>query len=150
MCFRIYASFSGYHLLKIAINHVRLTRLEGQTLPRVLLKPLSCVTHGNKLIITVKLGGAQNLQAQSSGVSKSFQHGRCKLGGNHKNPTLWNHSKNLNNKLNSYQCFNKHHSFTMCKWGYNSMHSLYRFSSVSYSESLQFESRLEHQLSSDF
>jgi len=53
---RISAAFSGYQLFEIAINHVRLKRLEGQKLPMILLKSLSYITHGNKLIITVKLG----------------------------------------------------------------------------------------------
>jgi len=53
---RISAVFSGYQIFEIAINHVRLKRLEGQKLPTVLLKSLSCVTNGNKLILTVKLG----------------------------------------------------------------------------------------------
>jgi hypothetical protein len=127
---RISAAFSGYQLFEIAINHVRLKCLEGQTLPTVLLKSLSCVTHGNKLIVAVKLGLPIIYRRRTFVWLRAFSMEGVSWMEIVSSPTLWNHINNLD-KLNSCLCFNKRHSFSMCKWGYIYMHSLLRFSSVS-------------------
>jgi hypothetical protein len=115
----------------IAINHVRLKRLEGQALPTVLLTLLSCLTHRNKLIIIiVKLGVAIIYRRRALAWLRAFSMEGVSWVEIVSSPALWNHINSLN-KLNSCQCCNKRHTFTMCEWGYIGMHSLLRFSSVS-------------------